>query len=578
MSEKKKSIKISGVSDGKLIGRDTIYIDTEDDITSIIEKVKESNSSILALVPPKRVGALQSVVNLKLLQKAAKSGRKKIALVTTDTALTALAGGLRIPIARNLTSQPELPEAPDFDDSDIDVINGEEIAIGDLARIGEKSTGRSNGSEDKEISAAVKAIETDDKIKNDHDADGVTDNKPPKTPKTKRVPNFDNFRKKLLIFGSLGVALIIFLVWAIVFAPRGTITITAKTITKNVSITVQLKPNATTNVDNKVVQPTIKQIKRTESVDFVATGSKEIGEKAKGAVMIYNCNTPFNGWTGMPNAITLNAGTTLQTGSGLQFKTNETKTVAATPCTSGTNDKGVSFSVTAANIGTAYNIDKNTTLAVAGRGTMNAVASDDFTGGSQETVKVVQLSDLEAVTEKIKAKSDQNAVESDLRSQMGDDIVIISDSFNAVYGTINSKPALDEPAGDGSATATMEITYTLIGINKTDLKNLIEFELGDLGDQKIYKDGIDRAQFKNFAISEDGYSIMINVVAQIGPDLDKHAAKIKENAVGKRSGEITSSIETIPGVSSVKVTFWPFWVNSAPAANKLTVEFAVNEQ
>ena len=45
--------------------KDVIYIDIEDDITTIIEKVKEAATSIVALVPPKRVGVLQSIVNLK---------------------------------------------------------------------------------------------------------------------------------------------------------------------------------------------------------------------------------------------------------------------------------------------------------------------------------------------------------------------------------------------------------------------------------------------------------------------------------------------------------------------------------
>ena len=64
--------------------KDVIYIDTEDDITSIIEKVKASSEKIIALVPPKRVGVLQSAVNLKLLQKSAEADDKRIVLITTS--------------------------------------------------------------------------------------------------------------------------------------------------------------------------------------------------------------------------------------------------------------------------------------------------------------------------------------------------------------------------------------------------------------------------------------------------------------------------------------------------------------
>ncbi|MCL2174127.1 hypothetical protein FWH58_02430 [Candidatus Saccharibacteria bacterium] len=572
MSEKKKSIKLDNLpSDDQLAGRDTIYVDTEDDITSIIEKIKESDSSVLALVPPKRVGVLQSVVNLKLLQRAAKSGRKKIAIITTDAALMALAAGLRIPVARNLTTQPELLEMPDLDDSDSDIINGEEIAIGDLARVAEKST---NHHEDKEISAAVTAIETDDKIKNDTDADGVTDHQPKKKPpKSKRVPNFNDFRKKLLIFGSLGLVLIIFLVWAIIFAPRGTITIAAETTTKNVSATVSLKPNAGTSVENNVIQPIIKQIKKTETMDFVATGSKNIGELAKGKIVIYVklAATPM----------TIAAGTTLTSG-GLQFKLDDEVTVSASAsCITvlgGTPYCTTTGTVTANIIGENYNLVDNTSLQISGKGNnAYAVAKDDFTGGSQETVTVVQQSDLDLVIEKLKNKSDQDQIKDELKAQMGDDVMILSDSFAASYGEVSSKPALDERISSGSATATIEITYTLIGISKTDLTSLVEVQLGDLGNQKIYDNGLDKIQFKSFTTNENSYSVTINTVAQIGLDLDKYENQIKKDAVGKRSGEVVADIEAIPGVSSVKVKFWPFWVNTAPAVNKLTVEFAINE-
>lgn len=571
MSDKRKSVKLDNTpSHDKLAGRDTIYVDTEDDITSIIEKVKESDSSVLALVPPKRAGVLQSVVNLKLLQKAAKSGRKKIALITTNTSLITLAAGLRIPVANNLTAQPELPEALELDDTDIDVINGDEIAIGDLARV----SNRPSANEDKGISAAVAAIETDDKIKNDVDADGVPDNKPKKPAKTKRIPNFNAFRKKLLIFGSLGLVLIAFLIWAIVFAPHGTITIAAETTPKDISVAVSLRPNAATNVDSKVIQPVIKQIKKTETVNFTATGSKDVGEKAKGKIVIYNKQ-------GTGQSVSLAAGTTLRTSDGLQFSLDSAITVGGSTTDGSTIFPGsANANVTAINIGPSYNIEADAELSIAGQSATKvyAVAKGSFTGGSKETVKVVQQSDLDLVAEKLKDQGDQNKIKDELTSQMDKEVVVLSDSFAASYGAISSKPALNETVSSGSATATMEITYTLIGITTTDLTSLIETQLGDLENQKVYNNGVDKIQFKNFVASGAGnYSVTINATAQIGPDLDKRKDQIRENAVGKRSGEIVEDIESIPGVSSVKVDFSPFWVSSAPAADKLKVEFTVNE-
>lgn len=571
MSERKKSAKLdtAGTRD-KLGGRDTIYIDTEDDITSIIEKVKESNSTVLALVPPKRVGALQSVVNLKLLQKAAKSGRKKVALITTDAALVALAAGLRIPVAKNLTAQPELPEAPDLDDTDSDIINGDELAIGDLARMSERSTSQRGSREDKEISAAVAAIETDDRIKNDSDADGEADDKPKKPSKTKRVPNFDSFRKKLLIFGTLGAALVVFLVWAIIFAPRGTITIVAETTPKQINATVSLRPGANTDIKNKIIRPIVKQMKKTETIDFTATGSKEVGEKATGKVEVTNRS-------GLSR--TFSAGTPIITAAGLQFTFNEAATVAgASVSSSGTVVPGsLTASVTAVNIGADYNIASGTALTVNNGSLIDIEAAASFSGGSKKTVKVIQQSDLDLAVEKLKDQGDKNQIKNQLESQFDDDTTVLNDSFTISYGNATSKPALGEAIESGNATATMEITYTLIGIAKKDLESLIDTEIGNLDEQKVYDNGLSKIGFSNFAANNNGYSVTIKTAAQIGPDLGKREQQIKENAVGKRSGEIVANIEAIAGVNSVKVQFSPFWVTTAPAVDKLTVEFTVNE-
>ena len=57
------------------MNKDVIYIDVEDDITAIISKVKASKEKIVALVPPKRVGVLQSAVNLHLLSRGGQARR-----------------------------------------------------------------------------------------------------------------------------------------------------------------------------------------------------------------------------------------------------------------------------------------------------------------------------------------------------------------------------------------------------------------------------------------------------------------------------------------------------------------------
>ncbi|MCL2037837.1 hypothetical protein FWG95_02435 [Candidatus Saccharibacteria bacterium] len=561
----------------KLQGRDTIYIDTEDDITSIIEKVKKSENPVVALVPPSRAGTLQSVVNLKLLQRAAKTARKKLTLITNDRALIGLAAGLKIPVAKSVNAQAEIPVSDADEIPGNDIIDGNDLSIGELAALGDEPI---RNKENKAAAAAVKSIETDDRIRNDHDADGVPDDDPappepqPRKPvKGKKVPNFDKFRKKLFIFGGLGVVLIAFLTWAIFFAPRGTITVQAQTNNSDISTTVTLS-SANTDVKNGVISPVIKQKKNNESIEFTATGVKEIGEKATGKVVIYNTNAL--------DPINISAGTTLASGN-LYFVLNENVVVPKVTGTISDPKPGVSkpVSVTAANIGSEYNIDADKQLNISGfTNRVYAVADKDFTGGSKETAKVVQQSDIDLATEKLKNQLNETKSKEELTNQMSDDTSVITDSFTVDYGQFTSAPAVDHPPTQGKQpTLTVEVTYTLIGVSNDDLNALLNAQLNDKiggsSGQKIYSNGFKTVKFKNFQAAGSGFSVVVSTTGKLGPKLDEE--KIKEMAVGKRSGEIRETLTKINGVSDVEVKFSPFWVGSVSKTDRLTVNFAVDE-
>jgi hypothetical protein len=578
MTNKPAKLPPDNPTTSKLQGRQSVYIDTDDDITSIIEKVKNSDSPVVALVPPARVGVLQSVVNLKLLQRAAKAARKKLTLVTNDKVLVNLAAGLKIPVARTVNAQAEVPVSEMIEAADDDIINGDELAIGELAKLGNQSNG-SDKSDDRGITAAVVSIEKDDRIKNDADADGVPDDKP--TPPTRRnqnkkVPNFNAFRKKLLIFGGLGLLLAAFLVWAIFWAPSGTITVVAQTSAQDVAANLTLSPSANTDINANLISPDIKLKKTNQSLDFEATGSQEIGDKASGSVVIYNTNsiTP----------LTIAAGTEIANGN-LRYLLDSAVTV---PGVSGTLTEptfGISqsVSVTAANIGADYNLKANTNFDISGYTTkVYAVAKTDFTGGSKETVKIVQQSDVDLAVEKLKNQVETDKIAEDLAAQLGNNTTAIPDSFSVSFGAPRSDPAVGEtPASGKRPSVSIEITYTLMGIKNDDLDGLLNAAIkaatADEPDQKIYDNGRAAVKFRNFqTISDEMSKVSLSTTGRVGPKLDEK--QIKDMATGKRSGEIRQALTKIPGINDVQVKFTPFWVSQAPAADKLTVTFAVDGQ
>src|SRR3990167_8114150 len=72
-----------------------IYLEPDEEITSVIDKLKVLNPSVktVSLVIPKGAAILQSVVNLKLLKKQGEVLEKDLSIVTSDR------------IGRNLASQ-----------------------------------------------------------------------------------------------------------------------------------------------------------------------------------------------------------------------------------------------------------------------------------------------------------------------------------------------------------------------------------------------------------------------------------------------------------------------------------------
>ena len=562
--------------------RSLIYLDTDDDITAIISKVKASNSKEIALAPPKRFGALQSVVNLKLLLRVARNGRKKISLVTTDKALINLAAGLGIPVAKNINSSPVVPNIK-VDDDVSDVIDGSDLSIGELD---EAYSDTDKAKEDKSMSAVVDAIETEDKINNDLNANGINDdeedgsknnNKKAKRAKGRGIPDFASFRKKLLI----GLALLLLLgggsVWAFIFAPHANILIKSKTTALDTKGSLNLIPSGDINFDTGTLVANIKQKKLNESTNFEATGTKEVGERAKGVVTICNYQTPGrsdvrNG----NNDVTVDAGTRLYV-NGMQYTTDGPVTVIGSgskECTT-----GVAVRATAANVGPEYNIERGAQLAVSGhnQSEVGAVVRDSFSGGKKETLKVVKQSDIDAAVEKIKNNLDSEKIKKELTSQVNDSDIIIDDSFSVNYGAVKASPNVDETP-NGSGSVSVEVTYTLVSVSKKDLSKVLKSNVKakpEAADQKVYDDGLKSIKFSGFSQVARGYTVNFQTTSHIGAKIDEN--QLKKQVIGKKSEEIKASVSKLAGVTDVDVVMVPFWVNSVSSADKVNIKFTVDE-
>lgn len=80
----------------------TFYIDVDEEITSIVERIRKAHLDEIVIVVPKGALLIQSVINLKLLKKEAENLGKEIIIVTQDKTGKALIEKTGIPFEQRI--------------------------------------------------------------------------------------------------------------------------------------------------------------------------------------------------------------------------------------------------------------------------------------------------------------------------------------------------------------------------------------------------------------------------------------------------------------------------------------------
>jgi hypothetical protein len=533
--------------------KDVIYIDVEDDITAIIGKVKSAKEKVVALVPPKRTGVLQSAVNLRLLARAADNANKHLVLITGNAALSGLAASAKIPVAKNLQSRPELAEIPAIEVDD-DVIDGDQIPVGEHVKA-------SDASADEVIipPSSIKGI----------DIDNESPRPKPSGPKAGtgakkgiKVPNFGSFRKRMALAIGGGSLLVIFLIWAIWFAPHATVVISAKTSDQVLSVPVTLGAAVTTDSEQGHLESVEQQDKNTQSIEFDATGTKDIGEKATGSVKF--STSSFAGLGTIP------AGTVLQSTGGLTFVTDAAVTLAY----SGGMSASGTTTVTASDRGTKYNGASGSLSGAPS--SVSAAFVDATAGGTEKIVKIVLQADVEKAKQQL-AEQSADDMKKKMKEKFEDNVIVIDSSFVAKGGDPQASPAIGQEA-TGKAKLTQETTYTMMGVSKEQLGAYLDAAfkktMTDQDEQKIYDNGMSTVKFADYKQNDGDQAgaASLTATAQIGPKIND--TDIKDQVKGKRVGEIIGDLKSIEGVSDVNVNLSPFWVSGVPDdVKKISIEF-----
>jgi hypothetical protein len=216
----------------------------------------------------------------------------------------------------------------------------------------------------------------------------------------------------------------------------------------------------------------------------------------------------------------------------------------------------------------------NGSFTIAGRSDVTAAGSTS--GGTDDIVKVVAQADIDSAKQKL-ASQDMSAIKATLDQTLRTDGMYPLDAtFNAGTPVITTSNNVGDQAD--TVTVTQAVTYTMYGALKTDLDTLIRNNIGgqiDTKTQTILDDGLSTATIS--VTSTTGSTVLLNVVtsATIGPDIS--VGSIKQQAAGKRIGDVQSMVNAIPGVTNVNVQLSPFWVSTVPT-NPNQISVAINKK
>lgn len=546
--------------------KDTIYIDADDEITAIIDKVEGSKNKLTALVLPKKFSTLQSIVNMRLLKRSADEADKNIVLVTNDPKILPLAGAAEVHVAKNLQSKPYIPPSPV-------PIRGQDVVGAKLdEEISEKEATLDYHRSMGEIAVPEEVEEPETISLAEDKAAGVKTGakeaaKPtaPAKDKKLKIPNFDKFRLRLVLAIAGAIGLIIFLFLATKVLPKASIVVktTATPISANFELTTSDSAKSI-ELEKAIIPATLKTSDQTSTQQVQATGQQNKGEKSSGAVTLKNCGS---------SVVTIPAGTAVST-SGLVYITQSSKSLGAlpAPCPS-TGANTADVNVVAQSPGAKYNVAAGQAFAVSGYSSVSASNAAAFSGGTDNIVTIVQQSDVDGAKSKITTQSSDEFSKNFQKQLDSQSFYLITSTLKIAEPVVTASPEVGQPAS--TVNVSIKITYSIVALKKDDLKQIVSDKLKkqiDTSKQQILDSDILKNVTNTVSSQTSPTNMVLSVTAEASATPNIDTDSIKRQAGGQKKGDIRNFIVQLPGVKDVDVNMSPFWVSKAPKSPaKITV-------
>lgn len=510
--------------------RKPIYLEKDDEITSVVDKLKNIDAAYLDIVIPKEAIMLQSVINLKLLKRQAEALGKEITIVTKDKVGAKLAGQIGIPV---VSREGEVPK---------EVVVNEVDEFEQL----ENSTEAKESKEDTEEDVAELRVDEKDSLLS-----------------KKRDSNSSWFKKhrKLVLIGG-GVSLLAVFLAAYIYVPLANVNIKLAAEKKDVDISFRASRDVSGVDFERGVIPAreiVEEVEKTES--FKATGERDAGERARGTVTI------FNEFSTTPQV--LNTGDRINAPGGLSFVLVAPATVPGfvNPGTGLVRGYVSGVEVRAVEVGERHNIASGLRLSIPriNNERFYAESTSAFTGGSSRKVSFVTAADIEKAKEATKS-----AAENDLKRTIErtvSEAMILDGALEVSEVSASSSLAVNAEGTDFNYT--IKLKGVALSVIQEDIKSLAENKLKqEIGETKeIVEAGslISATKVTDFDAEKGELAGDLTGEAYIATRINKDDIR---NSINGESGDSAKAyISEIEGVDSVEISFFPRFYNRISRLN-----------
>ncbi len=378
---------------------------------------------------------------------------------------------------------------------------------------------------------------------------------------------------KLSILVPTIMILIILLISSYFLFLKATVTITVDPKITQREKSVLFSTAKATNANENIINGEFVSVSEDGNVSTVATGKKDVGTKAKGAVTIFNS---------LSQNKTLAEGTILKSPNGLEFTLDSGVTVKAVASHSADEtvapEKAIA-NVTANQLGKESNLPSGTKFSIESFDTSELIAKNDnpFSGGTKKEVTVV-------------SKNDQNKLEADLpkqletkaRKELAKQISKNKILLPAFVSNSISKKSMNAKVGDEANQATLTGTVEYRGISY-DKNDLISFSKSFLEKNTPSNQEIDYGNIKTAVLgikqeNDEEIEANLDIKALLLPKISKN--KLIKDLKGKSFETTEDLLYKLPQVANVDIKFspnLPFLPKNLPVKeNNITILIKIN--